>query len=166
MAATRLRPRCRIVTDQPKEQVLDAISLKLSKHSNLLEGQVVQEHAFIRFPEQKQHYWSPELHIWAREQDGETIVYGVIGPKPKIWTMFMFLYKAVLTLALFGASYGLIQFWLGMEAPFLWSIPLGILAVSLVYLAAKYGQHRGRDQMRELIDFLEGSVEQKSDKIN
>jgi len=161
MSATRLRPRCRIISELSKEQVLELISSKLSNGKSLLEGQVVQEHAFIRFPKEQQHYWSPELHIWAREQDDETIVYGVIGPKPKIWTMFVFFYTAVLTLAFFGGSYGVIQLWLDMEAPFLWSIPLGFLAILLVFGAAKYGQFRGMDQMRILLDFLENTVTPK-----
>ena len=164
MSTNRLRPHCRIVSELPKEQVLELISSKLRSGMHSLEGQVVQEHAFIRFPSEMQHYWSPELHIWAREQDDETIVYGVIGPKPKIWTMFVFFYTAVLTLAFFGGSYGLIQLWLEMEAPFLWAIPFGILAVLMVFGAAKYGQFRGKDQMQILVEFLENTIEAKSSK--
>jgi hypothetical protein len=158
MANTRLRPRCRIVTKISPDQVLERISKKLGESNARLEGQVVQEHAFIRIPENRQHYWSPELHVWAREQEGETIVYGVMGPKPKIWTMFMFFYTGVITSAFFGSSYGIIQLMLGMEAPFLWSIPLGILGIALVFGAAKYGQHKGREQMEELQGFLDSAV--------
>ena len=159
MSKTRLRPRCRIVSPQAPAVVLDRISKRLKEMNPGLEGQVVQEHAFIRIPEDRQHYWSPELHVWAREQDGETIVYGVMGPKPKIWTMFMFFYTGVITSAFFGSSYGIIQLMLGMEAPFLWSIPLGILGIGLVFGAAKYGQYKGREQMVELMGFLEEAVE-------
>lgn len=137
---------------------LERISQSLKADSNGLQGQVVQEHAFIRIPERRQHYWSPELHVWAREQDGETIVYGVMGPKPKIWTMFMFFYTGVITSAFFGSSYGVIQLMLGMEAPFLWSIPLGSLGILLVFGAAKYGQYKGKEQMEELQQFLEHAV--------
>lgn len=157
MSKTRLRPKCRIVSKHSPQQVLEQISTKL-KESNHLEGQVVQEHAFIRIPIEQQHYWSPELHVWARNEDTETIVYGVVGPKPKIWTMFMFFYTGVLTSAFFGSSYGIIQLMLGMEAPFLWSIPLGILGVALIYGAAQYGQGKGKKQMGELQDFLNSAV--------
>ena len=157
MSKTRLRPRCRLVSRRSPESVLERIRKKLGEN-NQLEGQVVQEHAFIRIPESNQHYWSPELHVWAREQDGETIVYGVMGPKPKIWTMFMFFYTGVITSAFFGSSYGIIQLMLGMEAPFLWSIPLGILGILLVYGAAQYGQYKGREQMEKLQGFLDNAV--------
>ena len=160
MANTGLRPRVRIVTKNSPQVVLEQINEKLTDQKLNLQGQVVQEHAFIRIPEEKQHYWSPELHVWAREQDGETIIYGVMGPQPKIWTMFMFFYTAVLTLTFFGSSYGIIQQILDMDAPFLWSIPLGILGVLLVYGAAQYGQYRGKEQMQELRKFLDEAVKE------
>ncbi|MEZ5146744.1 MAG: hypothetical protein R2759_06600 [Bacteroidales bacterium] len=85
MATTRLhRPKCRIVTQQSASDILKKFSQRIKENSDVLEGQVVQEHAFVRLPESMQHYWSPELHVWAREEEGETIVYGVMGPKPKI----------------------------------------------------------------------------------
>ncbi len=158
MAQTRLRPRRRYVSEMSPDQVLKRISDSLERPGEKLLGQVVQEHAFIRIPENEQHYWSPELHVWAREQDEKTIVYGVMGPKPKIWTMFVFFYTAVITTAFFGSSYGIIQLMLGMEAPFLWSIPLGILGLALVYGGAKYGQYRGREQMEILQQFLDSAI--------
>jgi hypothetical protein len=158
MANTGLRPRIRIITNDSPEIVLARIEKNLKDQNPELQGQVVQEHAFIRIPEEKQHYWTPELHVWAREQDGKTIVYGVMGPKPKIWTMFMFLYTGVLTMAFFGSSYGIIQLMLDIKADFLWSIPFGLIAIALVYAAAKYGQYKGKEQMELLKSFLESCV--------
>ena len=158
MSGKRLRPRCRIVSPEDPKVILEKIQSLLQKQETVLNGQVVQEHAFIRIPAKDQHYWSPELHVWVRRQDGETIVYGVMGPKPRIWTMFMFFYTAILTSAFFGSSYGIIQLLLGMKAPFLWSIPLGILAMALVYGAARYGQHKGTAQMKVLRSFLDDAL--------
>lgn len=160
MSKTRLRPRSRMITRQSPAEALEQISKKLGEKNSNVEGQVVQEHAFIRIPETKQHYWSPELHVWVREQEGETVIYGVMGPKPKIWTMFMFFYTGVITSAFFGSSYGVIQLMLGMEAPFLWSIPLGILGILLVFGAARYGQYKGKEQMEALHGFLKNAVGQ------
>lgn len=158
MPTTRLRPKCRIVTQQSSSDILKKFSQRIKENSDVLEGQVVQEHAFVRLPESMQHYWSPELHVWAREEEGETIVYGVMGPKPKIWTMFMFIYTGILTAAFLGSAYGIIQLYLGMDAPFLWSIPLGILGMAFAYGAAQYGQYQAKDQMEALRLFLEETV--------
>lgn len=161
MATTRLRPRCRITSDKPTNELLEKIKKSVKKHSDSFEGEIVQEHAFIRIPKAFQHYWTPELHVWIREQDGESVVYGVMGPKPKIWTMFMFLYVGVITSTFLGGTYGIIQMWLGMDAPFLWSIPLGILGMAFVFGAAQYGQYKGRKQMEILKGFLYDTVEEE-----
>lgn len=73
--------------------------------------------------------------------------------------MFMFFYTAVLTLWFFGGSYGIIQLWLGIKAPFLWSIPFGIIGVALVFLAARFGQWKGRKQIQLLRDFLDDALD-------
>jgi len=158
MTKARLRPRYRYISQKPKNEVLQNIGKSLEQNELNLEGQVIQEHAFVRIPVKNQHYWSPELHIWVREEEQETVVFGVMGPKPKIWTMFMFFYTAVLTLWFFGSSYGLIQLWLGMDAPFLWSIPAGIVGTALVYGAAQWGQYKGKEQMKILLKFMESFI--------
>ncbi len=113
----------------------------------------------MRIPEKDQHYWSPELHVWVREQDGSTVVSGVVGPNPKIWTMFMFFYFVVLGLTFFGGIYGIIQWQLGMDAPFLWSIPAGIVGILLVFSAASFGQNKGKEQMLLLRGFLDRAID-------
>jgi hypothetical protein len=158
MSTARLRPRLRYVSKQPPQEILARIENNLLKRKTGLEGQVVQEHAFIGFPQNDQAYWTPEMHIWVRQQDDETIVYGVIGPKPKIWTMFMFLYTALLTMTFFGSSYGIIQMTLGMDAPFLWSIPLGLFFLVMLFSASHYGQYKSRKETELLKHFLEDAM--------
>ncbi len=158
MAKTSLRPRCTLNTTKTQKEVLKQIQDKLKEESQTIQGQVVQDHAFIRIPDKDQHYWSPELHVWVREQDGSTRVSGVVGPKPKIWTMFMFFYFVVLGLSFFGGIYGIIQWQLDMDAPFLWSIPAGVIGVLLVYGAAQFGQKKGKEQMLLLRGFLDRAV--------
>ena len=158
MISTQLRPRNRYRSELPKQVILNMIDEGLKERKYPVTGIVVQEHAFIRIPEKDQHYWSPEMHVWAREEEKETIVYGVIGPKPMIWTMFIFFYTVVIVTTFFAGSYGIIQMILGIRADFMWSIPIGFLALALVYGAAFYGQHKGREQMLLLQRFLDGII--------
>ncbi|NOX46421.1 MAG: hypothetical protein GXO89_05525 [Chlorobi bacterium] len=161
MTKTSLRPRYTLNTTKSQKEVLKQIQDKLKEEPQTIQGQVVQDHAFIRIPDKDQHYWSPELHVWVREQDGLTRVSGVVGPKPKIWTMFMFFYFVVLGLSFFGGIYGIIQWQLDMDAPFLWSIPAGIVGILLVYGAAQFGQKKGKEQMLLLRGFLDRAVEKQ-----
>jgi len=160
MQSARLRPRSRYITDLPKQEILKRIDERLKERKYTLTGIVVQEHAFIRIPEKDQHYWSPEMHVWAREEENKTIVYGIIGPKPKIWTMFIFFYTVILVSTFFGSSYGIIQLILGIKADFIWSIPIGLMALTLVYGAAYFGQHKGKEQMLQLQNFLDATIKE------
>ena len=162
MSKTRLRPRFRIISNLSQEEVLNKIKSRLNNKRISVEGQIAQEHAFLRIRKKDQHYWSPELHIWVRKQNNKTIIYGVVGPKPPVWTMFMFFYGLIISVSFFGSIYGFIQWNLGMDAPFLWSIALGILGVILVFMAARFGQWKGRQQMQLLRDFLDDALESNS----
>jgi hypothetical protein len=161
MQTVRLRPRSRYTLKLPQQEVLNRIDEQLKKRKFPLTGIVVQEHAFIRIPEKDQHYWSPEMHVWVREEEKVSIIYSVIGPKPKIWTLFIFAYTVVLVSTFFGSSYGIIQYFLGIKADFLWSIPIGLSALALVYGAAYYGQLKGREQMLLLNDFINDALFQR-----
>ncbi len=46
-------------------------------------------------PQKDEHFWSPQLHVEIEKEDDVTVVKGILGPKPKIWTFFMFLHFAV-----------------------------------------------------------------------
>ena len=166
MTSTRLRPRCRYISEMPKQMILEKIREQLKENKFPLTGIVVQEHAFIRIIEKNQHYWTPEMHVWVREEEKKTIVYGVIGPKPKIWTMFVFVYTAVLVSTFFAISYGIIQYMLGIKADFLLAIPIGFVGLAMVYGAANWGQYKGREQMLVLQDFLHFTVPKNSGQIN
>ena len=55
MANTKLRPKCRIVSKLSPDEILEKLGDKLTSGTSNYEGQVVQEHAFIRIPEKNQH---------------------------------------------------------------------------------------------------------------
>jgi hypothetical protein len=60
------------------------------RDSKEVAGNTLLNHAYLKIPEHEQNYWSPELHITVEAVEGGSLVNGVVGPKPKIWTMFMF----------------------------------------------------------------------------
>ena len=109
----------------------------------------------LQIPDEDQHYWSPEFHVTVEKIKGNgSLVRGVIGPKPKVWTMFMFFYSAVIVLLFLGISMSVSQWVLGMDAPFLWSIPACAGLWITLLIAAKFGQFKGHKQMERLWHFL------------
>jgi NADH:ubiquinone oxidoreductase subunit 6 (subunit J) len=78
--------------------------------------------------------------------------------------MFMFFYSGVVVLFFLGASMGVSQWMLGMDAPWLWSIPACILLYLSILAAAKFGQFRGRKQMIRLWRFLDHAIDEGEKK--
>ena len=52
---------------------------------------------FLDIPKTEEHFWSPQLQVEVVEdkEHNKTIVKGILGPKPQIWTMFMFFHFAI-----------------------------------------------------------------------
>lgn len=154
----RIRPRYRRITEKSAQQVIASIvnDLRTSKHIN---GNTLENHAYLGIPVAEQKYWSPEMHVTIETLDEGTLVRGVIGPKPKIWTMYMFFYSAVVVMFFLGAALGVSEWMLHMDAPWLWSIPICIVLYLLVLAAAKYGQYKSIQQMKRILDFLDNAVD-------
>lgn len=154
MTVLKLRPRSKFTSQMSVDQVMNSILNKLKQPSDVIYGSILDNHAYIKIKEKEQHYWSPELHINVEETKEGSLIRGVAGPKPKIWTMFMFFYSVVVVIFVLGGSLGLSQWSLDMAAPWLWSIPASVLAWFSILGAAKYGQFKGNNQLILLNTFM------------
>jgi len=149
-------PRFRLITNLTEEEVLLRISKALPKQEDV-KGEVKGSHAFLRIPENNQHYWSPTMEVELKkfyEDESKTSIRCVLGPKQTIWLMLMFFYVGIGVLALFGGMYGLVKWNLGKESIFIWAFPVAFFLFAIIYFTAKYGQRKGRDQMLYLVSFL------------
>lgn len=125
------------------------------------EGQVTKHFATIYPPQKEQHYWSPQLTITLEEDEGKTLVRGLYGPKPSVWTMFVFFYSFIGFVTLIVLMWGLSLRSLGQAAPILWLVPVLILLFFSLYLVAYLGQKFGQKQMGTLHRFLEDCLGQQ-----
>ena len=136
------------------ELILDGLRAKQG-----VSGNTLHNHAYLQIPQEELHYWSPEFHVTVEPLEAGSLVRGVVGPKPKVWTMFMFLYSAVVVLFFLGAAMGVSQWMLGMDAPWLWSIPACVAMWLIILAAAQYGQYKGKQQMTRLWQFVDDLVD-------
>ena len=160
----RVRPRYKRLTTVPPCQVIDQILEGLIEKKGV-SGSTLDNHAYLQIPQEDQHYWSPEFNVTVEKQEKGALVRGVLGPKPKVWTMFMFFYSAVIVLFFLGLAMGVSQWMLGMNAPILWSIPACIILWVLIVLAAKFGQFKGRAQTEVLWRFIDEAIEAGEKKM-
>ncbi|MFS4491284.1 GTP-binding protein [Maribacter sp. 2308TA10-17] len=148
-----LRPRFQLELSESKEELLE--SFEKSQIEPFLVKRL-DEHIFIKFNKENNHFWSPQLHLEIDEVDKtNSKLYGVFGPNPTLWTFFMFLHFGVATLfiiigiwayssAALDKSYGL---QLGMMG-FL------VLLWFVLYFLGRAGKQKGKPQMQELYRFM------------
>ena len=90
-------------------------------------------------------------------------IHGLIGPKPNVWTLFMFFYFFIGTVGLFASLFGLSKWSLGEFHATVWAFPIALILMSTAYLTSHFGQKLGHDQVDELKDFVRAALK-KDDK--
>jgi hypothetical protein len=154
-----LRPRFKIELSQDNESALKVFDEVKSKQKEFVVSRV-DDHVFIRFPKEKQHFWSPQLHLEINEvDDNSSLLHGLFGPNPTVWTLFMFLHFFVAVVFIgFGAwaysnwsletSYGL---QIGMMI-------LMVICWFALYFAGRWGRFKGKEEMHLLHNFMNKSL--------
>ena len=142
-------------TSYTSEQLLSKIKQALEAENATCTGQVHSRYATVYIPHQDQHYWSPQLSLSVEETDTGTILRGLYGPRPVVWTMFIFFYSVIGVAILFIGVLGFSYLSLGKDASILWSIPMLTIVFLSLYLVAHFGQKLGHDQMIILHTFIQ-----------
>ncbi len=154
----RIRPRFKEVVELPSEQIKVLIKEHLKNNPDVCKGEIVDHHVILKIPKKDQHYWSPQLGLELENTENGTLIRGLFGPKPGVWTMFVFFYSAIGFLTLLGLLFGISQMMLDMDAYGLWFVPVGLLLLIGLFIMSKVGQSMGKQQMHQLRDFLAKAV--------
>lgn len=152
-----LRPRFRMELKHSNQAILNAFETVKSDEFKISR---VDDHVFIRLPKYKQHFWSPQLHLEVNVIEPETsILRGLFGPNPNVWTMFMFLHFLVAGLFI---AFGIWCYtnWT-LNNPY--GIQLGLTIMTVViwfvlYFAGRFGRHQGKAEMHQLYGFMEKTL--------
>lgn len=154
-----LRPRFKIELNRDNESVLKDFELSKSLQKNFIVSRI-DDHVFIKFPKHKQHFWSPQLHLEINSIDEKSsLLHGLFGPNPTVWSMFMFLHFFVAVVFIgFGAwaysnwslknSYGM-QIGIMILMVVLWFV---------LYFAGRMGKLKGKNEMHLLHDFMNDTL--------
>lgn len=143
--------------DESQKNILAKFKKNFEEKNCEYATKISNNHIFIDVPKKDEHFWSPQLEveIIENEENGKTIVKGILGPKPQVWTFFIFLHfiVAVIFIAMFVWFY--VNWSLGkdfhIQKYLLISLP--IIWVAL-YFFGQSGKKLGYQQMVELDSFL------------
>jgi len=155
----RLRPRFKEKVTLAPDEIKQRIHHSLSENKDKWLGEIVDNHIILKIPGNQQHYWSPQLTLELEDMQGETQIRGLFGPKPGVWTMFVFFYSSVGFLTLMCLIFGLSQMTLKMDAYGLWFVPVGFLLLTGLFIMSKIGQRLSQEQMHQLNTLLFESLQ-------
>ena len=158
---THIRPRFEFTVPYSAEEVMARISELMTKHQDDVIGHIQDQHIILDIPSKSRHYWSPQLNfrVEADEEDSsQAIVRGLIGPRPAVWTMFMFIYFSIGGIGFFISAFGISHWMLGKFSPTVLALPIAALIMLTAYRAGKYGEKLGADQIEVLKQFVRDAL--------
>jgi len=160
-----LRPRFKLGINKDNQEVLKTFEELQKKQTEFIINRI-DNHVIIRFPKAKQHFWSPQLHIEIDEEgEKKSVIRGLFGPAPTVWTMFLFFHFIVA-----GLFIGF-----GVWAYSNWSLKnsyslqlMGVLGMVILwivlYIAGRIGKAKGKPEIKQLCKFLEDTLDLKDVK--
>jgi Na+/melibiose symporter-like transporter len=110
----------------------------------------------IDVPKDEDHFWSPQLHIEVESnEENKTIVKGLFGPKPQVWTFFMFIHFAVAIafIVFFVVAYTRWNLKQDYTFALIMCIAMPVLWI-ILYILGQLGKKKGYKQMVQLETFL------------
>jgi len=160
-----LRPRFKLSLAQSNENALKTFENTKNIQKDFVVSRI-DNHVFIRIPKEKQHFWSPQLHLEIDKIDSNSSeLRGLFGPKPSVWTMFMFFHFIVIGLFLILGAWGYSNWSLSTS----YEVQLGLMLLMVVlwfvlYFAGRMGKTKGKEEMKQLCSFLEDTLDLKEIK--
>jgi hypothetical protein len=150
-----LRPRFKLEIKRYNQSILSDFRNAKTTQSNFIVTRI-DDHVFIKLPKNKQTFWSPQLHLEINKVDeNNSIIHGLFGPNPTVWTMFMFLHFLVAGVFI---AFGIWAYtnW-SLEKSFAIQLSLMFLMVVIwiaLYFAGSIGKASSKQEMHALNDFM------------
>ncbi|HET9930798.1 MAG TPA: hypothetical protein VFQ35_08930 [Polyangiaceae bacterium] len=153
-----IRPWFELEAPVLPERVTEQVHRRLTASDCPVGGLTAPGRIELHVPSQRQQLWSPQLVIDLRRENDVTSVRGEFGPHPYVWI----LYVAAIALSAIGclvaASFGTAQWTMGHTPTAFWAIPLLLVLLLLLYLAAVAGRELSKSEMAELRSFFDGAL--------
>lgn len=154
-----LRPRFKIELKVSNETVLKAFEDSKTKQKAFVVSRI-DDHVFIKRPKSEQHFWSPQLHIEINETEKNTaLLYGLFGPNPTVWTMFMFFHFIVAGLFIIFGVWAYSNWALNTS----YALQIALMGLMIIvwfslYFAGRIGKSSSKKEMHALNDFMNSII--------
>ncbi|MCP3982152.1 MAG: hypothetical protein GY716_22830 [bacterium] len=162
MRVRRVRPRFRTAHSDAPEALLARIVDHVKQPACPCEYMASNPHRLVelRVPEAERHLWSPVLAVTISDgTEGESVVDGLLGPSPSVWTFFAMLYTGLSTFILFALIFGTVQWSLNSRPWGLW-VAVGLcVSLAAAYGSSLFGQRLAAPQTATLRRILDDALD-------
>jgi len=158
----QIRPRFEITSDYTVDEIQDIMKKALKSGEAPCDGKVRFGYVSLYPAESDHHYWSPHLSVTIEEHptEGGSLLRGLYGPSPAVWTMFVFVYAIIALAAVIATVIGFANMSIDESGTILWAVPVLILLFASMYLVSSIGQKKGHDQIEDIHHFFEHCIGQ------
>jgi len=155
-----LKPRFKVSVKMPQKAVLKDFEASLNSGDCPYCSKIIGHHIVLDVPEKQSHFWSPQLHLEVEKiTDKTALIKALLGPKPQIWTFFMFLHFVVAIAFLVFLVIAYSNYTLDKDYSFALTMDFILPIIWLVfYIGGQLGKKKGYKQMQELHDYLMGAL--------
>ena len=150
MSSFKIRPRFKQMVSGRKDEIEHMLLDGIKQKDEFFTASHLPGHLYIRIHAEKQHFWSPQLHLSFEQAEEQVIIRGLYGPNPTVWAIFFFGYVALGILTLFIGMWGLTRWSLGLDSTVLWAVPVFAVIALILYLSAQAGQKLGAQQLFDI----------------
>lgn len=162
LTSIRTRIRFKLKSSLSQEEYCKNLKKYLDENKKEFTGNINKELATIYVRNENQQHWKPNLSLRIETDDNNTVIRGVFGPSPAVWTFFMFLYFlfSIAWMVFFTMYYVEKQI---KSNDYPWSLAASFIALGLLlsaYIGAQVGQRLSQKEIKLLRKFAEESTYQ------
>lgn len=161
MTSFRIRPRFRLVSPVSQPELLAKFKSQLAEADSPCLGIVIPGHVTLKIPAKGRHFWSPQLDLTLEDEGEGTLLRGLYGPSPGVWSFFALAYLALGLGLFFLLVVAFSAYSLGNDTNVLWWVPVFLGIGVGLYFMSQMGQKLGADQLFTLHHFTEQVLQQK-----
>ncbi len=160
-SAIHLRPRFKMNFNESKEALVQKFRDNLKDVNCKYCSKIIDGHIVIDIPVDENHFWSPQLNIEIEKLDDHTaVVKGLFGPKPQVWTLFMFIHFAVAFAFTAFSIMAYVKWTLKTDYTFALTVTIILPVIWVIlYFLGQMGKKTGHQQMDDLYVFMMETLE-------
>ncbi|MGB2683846.1 GTP-binding protein [Olleya sp. UBA1516] len=156
-----LRPRFKIELNKSHTSVLEAFEAKRLDQKQFIVSRV-DDHVFIKLPKAQQQFWSPQLHLEINDlENNKSQLYGLFGPNPTVWTLFMFLHFLVAGLFIAFCIWAYSNYALKVDYQLqVWGLIGMVILWFILYFSGRLSKTSNQKEMTALYTFMSSVLDE------